>query len=167
MVSKTIVVGSIPTVPAAQFGIYNHSQFIIMVIRDKVFAYLHNREARLTKHLKTIINTIISHTSPVDAKTIYRELKLSGKTIDLSTIHRILDKLHSLEVLDSLYGEKANYYELSSNFLPHHHHFTCMKCGKITDIDSCMIEPILNKIENIGTPISHSFEIKGICNKCK
>ncbi|MEY3470854.1 MAG: hypothetical protein RLZZ223_204 [Candidatus Parcubacteria bacterium] len=138
-----------------------------MAISKKVFAYLQNRDARVTKHLKTIINTIISHSSPVDAKTIYHDLKLSEQTIDLSTIHRILDKLHNLGVLDSLYGEKANYYELSSKFLPHHHHFTCIKCGKITDINSCMIDPIFNKIIDIGTPISHSFEIKGICNKCK
>ena len=138
-----------------------------MAISDKVFAYLQNKNARVTKHLKAIINSIASYSSPVDAKTIYNELRLSGQTIDLSTIHRILDKLHSLGVIDSLYGEKANYYELSSKFLPHHHHFTCIECGKITDIDSCMIDPILDKIDDIGTPISHSFEIKGICNRCK
>jgi Fur family zinc uptake transcriptional regulator len=163
MVSKTIVVGSIPTVPA-KFISY---RFISMTLDSKVFEYLRNHNIRITKHIQAILDIIIDKSTPIDARAIYNNLISNSQLIDLSTIHRILDKLHKIRLLDAIYGEKANYYELSSQFLPHHHHFTCIKCGQITDIDICMMNPILNSLEDTGTPLSHSFEIKGICNNCK
>ena len=138
-----------------------------MTLDSKVFQYLRNHNIRITQHIKAILGIIILQSTPIDAKTIYNTLISDNQVIDLSTIHRILDKLNKIKLLDSIYGEKANNYELSSQFLPHHHHFTCIKCGAITDIDICMLNPILNSIDNIGMPLSHSFEIKGICNNCK
>jgi Fe2+ or Zn2+ uptake regulation protein len=138
-----------------------------MTLDSKVFEYLRKHNIRITKHIQAILDIIISKSTPIDAKSIYYNLISDNQLIDLSTIHRILDKLNKIGLLDAIYGEKANYYELSSRFLPHHHHFTCIKCGKITDIDICMMNPILNSIDDIGIPLSHSFEIKGICNNCK
>ncbi|MGA1046672.1 MAG: Fur family transcriptional regulator [Minisyncoccia bacterium] len=138
-----------------------------MTLDSKVFQYLRNNNIRITQHIKAILGIIILQSTPIDAKTIYNQLISDKQIIDLSTIHRILDKLNKIKLLDSIYGEKSTYYELSSQFLPHHHHFTCIKCGTITDIDICMINPILNSLDNIGIPLSHSFEIKGICNNCK
>jgi Fur family zinc uptake transcriptional regulator len=142
-------------------------RFISMILDSKVFEYLRNHNIRITKHIQAIVDIIIAKSTPIDAKSIYDNLISNSQLIDLSTIHRILDKLNKIGLLDAIYGEKANYYELSSQFLPHHHHFTCIKCGKITDIDMCMMKPILNSLEDIGKPLSHSFEIKGICNNCK
>ncbi|MEX0597831.1 MAG: transcriptional repressor [Candidatus Paceibacterota bacterium] len=138
-----------------------------MTLDSKVFEYLRDHNIRLTKHIQTIIDIILNQYTPIDAKTIYNKLVSAKQLIDLSTIHRILDKLNKIGLLDAIYGEKANYYELSSQFLPHHHHFNCIKCSEITDIDICMMAPILESLGDIGTPLSHSFEIKGICNKCK
>ncbi len=161
MVSKTIVVGSIPTVPA------NFISYIFMNLESKIFEYLKNQNIRITKHIQSVISVILYQKTPIDAKNIYQKLIFDKKFINLSTIHRILDRLHKVKLLESLYGEKSNFYELSSSFLPHHHHFTCIKCGSIIDMDKCIINPILESISDIGQPISHFFEIKGICNKCK
>lgn len=133
----------------------------------RVLEYLHSHKIRITKHIQSILNIILLQNTPIDAKTIYIKLLATKQKIDLSTIHRILDKLNKINLLDAIYGEKSSYYELSSKFRPHHHHFTCIKCDRIIDIDICMLNPILESTQNIGTILSHSFEIKGICNKCK
>lgn len=138
-----------------------------MTLDSKVFEYLRKHNIRITKHIQAILDIIIAKSTPIDAKSIYDNLISDNQLIDLSTIHRILDKLNKIGLIDAIYGEKANYYELSSQFLPHHHHFTCIKCEQITDIDICMMNPILNSLDDIGKPLSHSFEIKGICNNCK
>lgn len=138
-----------------------------MTLESKVFAYLREYNIRITKHIQSVISIIVDANVPIDAKNIHQRLLLDKQFIDLSTIHRILDRLHKIGLLEALYGEKSNFYELSAQFLPHHHHFTCIKCGSIIDIDTCMLNPILESISNIGQPISHSFEIKGICNQCK
>lgn len=138
-----------------------------MTLDIKVFDYLKQYNIRITKHIQAVLGIILEQNVPIDAKNIHQKIISNDQFIDLSTIHRILDKLNKIGLLDAIYGETANYYELSSQFLPHHHHFTCIKCNQINDIDICMMNPILNSIENIGTPLSHSFEIKGICNNCK
>jgi Fe2+ or Zn2+ uptake regulation protein len=138
-----------------------------MTLESKVFEYLRECNIRTTKHIQSVINIILETNTPVEAKTIYQKLISNKQFIDLSTIHRILDRLHKIRLLEALYGEKSNFYELSAKFLPHHHHFTCIKCKSIIDIDICMLNPILESISNIGQPISHSFEIQGICNQCK
>lgn len=138
-----------------------------MTLEARAFAYLRTKNIRITKHIQTVLSIIVAKNTPIDAKTIHKKVISQDQFIDLSTIHRILDRLHRIGLLEALYGERSNFYELSSKFLPHHHHFTCIKCGKIIDIDTCMLNPIIESISNIGTPLSHSFEIQGICNKCK
>jgi len=138
-----------------------------MTLDTEVFQYLRNHNIRITQHIQTVVSIILANNTPIDAKTIHKRVITQEQLIDLSTIHRILDRLHKIELIESLYGERSNFYELSSQFLPHHHHFTCIECGKIIDIDICMINPIIESISNVGTPLSHSFEIKGICNNCK
>lgn len=138
-----------------------------MTLDTEVFQYLRNHNIRITKHIQAVLSIIVAQNTPIDAKDIHQKLISQEQLIDLSTIHRILDRLHKIELIESLYGERSNFYELSSQFLPHHHHFTCIECGKIIDIDICMINPIIESISNVGTPLSHSFEIKGICNNCK
>lgn len=138
-----------------------------MTLEARVFEYLKTKNIRITKHILSVLEIILATNIPVDAKTIHRKLIAQDQSIDLSTIHRILDKLHKINLLEALYGERSKFYELSAQFLPHHHHFTCIKCSKIIDIDICMLNPIIESISNIGTPLSHSFEIKGICNNCK
>lgn len=138
-----------------------------MTLDTEVFQYLRNHNIRITKHIQAVLSIIVAQNTPIDAKDIHQKLISQEQLIDLSTIHRILDRLHKIELIESLYGERSNFYELSSQFLPHHHHFTCIECGEIIDIDICMINPIIESISNVGTPLSHSFEIKGICNNCK
>lgn len=138
-----------------------------MTLDTEVFQYLRNHNIRITQHIQTVVSIILANNTPIDAKNIHKRVITQEQLIDLSTIHRILDRLHKIELIESLYGERSNFYELSSQFLPHHHHFTCIKCGAITDIDICMLNPIIESISNVGTPLSHSFEIKGICNNCK
>lgn len=138
-----------------------------MTLETRVFAYLRTKNIRITKHILSVLEIILDTNIPIDAKTIHQKLIAQDQFIDLSTIHRILDRLNKIDLLEALYGEKSNFYELSSQFLPHHHHFTCIKCGKIIDIESCVAKPILESISSIGQPISHTFEIKGICNNCQ
>jgi len=138
-----------------------------MTLEARVFEYLKTKNIRITKHILSVLEIILATNIPVDAKTIHRKLITQDQSIDLSTIHRILDKLHKINLLEALYGERSKFYELSAQFLPHHHHFTCIKCGKIIDIESCIPKPILESISSIGQPVSHTFEIRGICNNCK
>lgn len=133
---------------------------------DKVYQHIKQTGVRITPHMRLVLNTIISYQEPIDAKYIYDKIQ-DNTSINLSTIHRILDKLHYVQILDIVYGEKSALYELSSQFIPHHHHFTCIQCHRIIDIDICMMKPILESITSIGTPISHSFEIQGICTQCQ
>lgn len=90
----------------------------------------------------------------VDRVSVYRNLKLFEK---LGIVHRIY------------IGWKYK-LELSEKFMTHHHHLSCLDCGKIIDID---VERDIGKlVENIAgelgfTPRRHQFEVDGYCKECK
>jgi len=133
---------------------------------NDVYMYIQARHIRRTPHTKSIVNIFITTQSLLDAKSIHQTLVSQNTPIDLSTIHRILEKLLDIDLIVPVYQDKVTCYELSSQFLPHHHHFTCVVCKKVIDIDSCIMNDSIKSLSSIGKPIHHSFEVQGICNQC-
>lgn len=58
--------------------------------------------------------------------------------------------------------------ELSDQFMPHHHHISCVRCGATQNIHSSKLEYILNSISDstLYTHVSHRLELMGVCQQC-
>lgn len=89
-------------------------------------------------------------------------------SIDRVTVYRTIDLLRKLGLIQEVGLGRNRLFELSDDFHAHHHHFTCVKCGKIIDFDSDVIESNLDHIsDNLGFDIrSHQLELTGICKDC-
>ena len=87
---------------------------------------------------------------------------INNCNIDKSTIYRILNTLvkHNIIIKDVNY-DSNDYYMLKSN---HKHYIKCIKCNKISKLDSCPLDDI--KVSDYEV-INHSLKIEGICKKCK
>ncbi|MDD5021772.1 MAG: transcriptional repressor, partial [Endomicrobiaceae bacterium] len=46
----------------------------------------------------------------------------------------------------------------------HHHHITCIKCGKVDEITDCALHGV-KKINGYKV-ISHFIQVNGICSEC-
>ncbi len=89
--------------------------------------------------------------------------------IDPVTTYRTMDLFRKLGLIQELGLGRNRLLELSDNYQVHHHHFSCLACGKIDDFDSQAIEAELRQVgAATGFDIrSHQLEVTGICAACQ
>lgn len=105
--------------------------------------------------------------SPDPLKMI--ELVNATKNIDKTSVYRTIQLFQKLNLVATTSDGWRQYYELSAEFRPHHHHLICTSCGAIVDINSQSLESLVATIAktNNFAPTSHNFEIFGLCPKCQ
>ncbi len=90
--------------------------------------------------------------------------------IDRASMYRNLALFEKLGLIQRVYIGWKYKIELSDVFSNHHHHISCMKCGKIKAIHE------ENEIEQLIQSLSekyqisadrHQLEIQGICLECQ
>ena len=88
--------------------------------------------------------------------------------IDKVTVYRTVELLRKLGLLQEVGLGRHRLFELSDYLHGHHHHFTCIVCGKIIDFDSSVIEADLTRIgADLGFTVhSHQLELTGTCEAC-
>lgn len=97
------------------------------------------------------------------------ELVRACPGIDRATIYRTIALFERLGIVQRLQIGWKYKLELGDAFQHHHHHFSCMKCGKVIDIaEDKLIE---NRIAALSReahfrPSDHQLEIRGLCTSC-
>lgn len=112
----------------------------------------------LFKHLQSspavTMQTLIAELPDQDQATIYRNVKL-------------FERLGIVSKLQLGWNSKL---ELSSQFHDHHHHMSCVNCGKVIAWEE---DPSIElRIQTIAVklgflPQDHQLEIRGICRDCQ
>lgn len=100
-----------------------------------------------------------------------RELTLQsrGKT-DRASLYRTIALFEKLGIVQRIYIGWKYKIELSDIFTHHHHHISCLSCGKIVAITE--EDEIEQLIQNLAakhgfTAQNHQLEIRGLCQSCK
>lgn len=110
--------------------------------------------AILQKHNALLINELITLLDRHDQATVYRNIKVFER---LGIISRLQLGWHSK-------------LELSDIFRHHHHHLTCLNCGKVTVLkENPVIEQEIARVAhklNFKTT-DHQLEIRGLCQTCQ
>jgi Fur family ferric uptake transcriptional regulator len=89
------------------------------------------------------------------------------KNISLASIYRILGQFEKLEILISHRQHNRHIFEI--NTYQHHDHLSCIKCKKVEEFHSEIIEKTQRTIaKSLGYKItSHSHHIYGLCRDCQ
>ncbi|MBQ9181792.1 MAG: transcriptional repressor [Bacilli bacterium] len=120
-----------------------------------------------TKQKDVILDIIKNKKNEFTIKDIYVETE---KSIGLTTIYRLVDKLIKNGTLSKNIGEdNVTYYQyLEDCNCDNHFYLKCTKCGKLIHVDCDCIGDLYNHILSI-----HKFSlskehiiINGICNIC-
>lgn len=119
----------------------------------------------ITKSRKAVFMTLLDR-EPQAIGEITRSL---NGVVDRASIYRALTLFESLGIVERLaFGWKYK-FELSDTFAAHHHHATCIRCGKIVLFEeSDVIKLELKKqAEAVGFfETNHQLEVRGICATC-
>lgn len=95
--------------------------------------------------------------------------KASGK-VDRVSVYRNIEVFEKLGIVHRIYVGWKYKIELSDVFTSHHHHLSCLGCGKIIDIEDeqhidDFIQEVTKKFD--FEPRSHQFEVDGYCKDCR
>lgn len=88
--------------------------------------------------------------------------------IDKVSVYRTIDIFEKTGVVHRVWTGFKSKIELAEVFSPHHHHFTCLKCGRTIPLESKELERDLKSIETANGFIllQHSVELSGYCSDC-
>lgn len=94
--------------------------------------------------------------------------KLKG-TVDRATVYRIIALYENMHLVTRLWNGWKSSLELSEQFVAHHHHATCTKCGTTLRVESNSLEEVLSKLaDDLDFSIkSHIVELSGYCQQCR
>ena len=93
---------------------------------------------------------------------------LQGK-IDRASLYRTIDLFEQIGIAQRVPMGWKYKIELTDIFTHHHHHITCMNCGRIIPIsEDEAVEGLIKLIaaRHEVVPVSHLLEIQGYCQDC-
>jgi Fur family ferric uptake transcriptional regulator len=99
-----------------------------------------------------------------------KELIKLTKKHDQVTVYRNVDLFEKLGVVTRLRLGWNTKIELSDMFRHHHHHMSCLKCGRVYILkDSPAIEHEIARISSGSgfKATDHQLEISGLCKNCQ
>ncbi|MEX1013552.1 MAG: Fur family transcriptional regulator [Candidatus Paceibacterota bacterium] len=130
----------------------------------KVREILKENKIRFTENREKILDLLIKVQSPISIKDINKKL---GKSMDLTTIYRTLEKFTEKNLIyKTNFGDTENYFEHQKT---HHHHITCKKCGEKEEVRTCIdknLKEIKSNLKNFSYINNHVLEFFGTCKKC-
>lgn len=133
---------------------------------DRFTAVCRESGAKLTHQRMEIFREVAQSGDHPDAETVYQGVRRRMPTVSLDTVYRTLWWLKELNLVNTL-GPARERTRFDAN-LGSHHHFACLKCGRMQDFHSDQLD-MLNIAETmrpIGRIESIQVEVKGVCRQC-
>lgn len=127
--------------------------------------YLQKEGYSLTKTRQQVFNAL-ADSDTLSMNQLIRKLQ---NKMDRASIYRTIDLFEKLGIVTRLQIGWKYKLELSEAFASHHHHATCLNCGKIIAFEENQeLENDINKLaSDLGFQLTaHSLELRGFCSTC-
>lgn len=119
----------------------------------------------LTKPRRTVFEALLGHEPQAMSEVI-----AAAKGVDRASIYRIIELFEKLGIVHRLQIGWKYKLELSDQFSKHHHHLTCLNCGKIVALpENAIFEDYIRAFAiDYGFELKdHQLEIRGLCQACQ
>lgn len=105
-------------------------------------------------------------------ETVWKEVKKSLPRLGLPTVYRNLEQMSKIGILTQVDGAENRFYFglcRSKNPGKHHHHISCQKCHRVSEVENCYLDSLTTEIkERTGFWITgHKIQLTGICRNCR
>ena len=120
----------------------------------------------LTKPRLIIFNALTDH----EPRSMATLVAACQDKLDRATVYRTIDLFEHLGIVQRLQIGWKYKLELTDTFTHHHHHLTCLRCGKVIPLaEDKALENRLHELANTYkfTPQDHQLEIRGVCVDCQ
>lgn len=134
-------------------------------MEQRLHSYLKDRGLRLTESRRAVFQALLDQ----EPQTM-RQLVVACPGIDRSSVYRTVMLFERLGIIQRLQIGWKYKLELTEDFSHHHHHLTCLGCGRVISFDeSPALAVELRRVAaaNSFQTESHQLEIQGRCQNCK
>lgn len=121
-------------------------------------------QVRDTRQKRAIRNAFAAAARPLSPEEALAESSKHAEGISVATIYRNINALVEDKWLTQVDvpGEPSRYEVAGKG---HHHHFHCESCGRIYDLEGCMLAPQLN-VPGGFQVTGHELFLYGLCESC-
>jgi len=130
---------------------------------------LRARGLRLTGPRRVVLDVVRATESHPTAEWVHRMVRRRLPRVSLGTVYRNLRLL----VAQGLVNERPGPHARFDGNLSEHHHFTCLGCGRISDVQGPTTEPHSRALcgrvaAQSGFSVTHHrIEFYGRCSECQ
>ena len=128
--------------------------------------YLDGMGLKHTRQRDAILITFLESEEHVSAEQLYQEVRKESPNVGYTTVYRTLKLLVDAGIAqERRFDDGLTRYEIEH---AHHDHLVCLKCGKIIEFKSELIEDTQEKIavEYGFKVLRHRHELYGHCSNC-
>lgn len=121
---------------------------------------------RSTRQRTAIRQVIDAAGRPLTPQEIFDGVRETVAEIGIATVYRNIKLLLDEAVIQTvvLPGESAR-YEMGHAALHHHHHFHCVQCDRVFDVEGCPGH--INELAPKGFTVErHELTLYGVCAEC-
>jgi Fur family ferric uptake transcriptional regulator len=92
-----------------------------------------------------------------------------AKSIDRASVYRAVELFEQLSFAQRIYSGWKYKIELTDTFMGHHHHLTCIACGRTVPMSQQELEGFIDALakQHGFTSTAHQIEIQGLCPTCQ
>jgi Fe2+ or Zn2+ uptake regulation protein len=123
---------------------------------------------RSTIQRRLILEVLAEGSVHLDASELHARVRERDPSISLATVYRTLAVLKEIGLVEEhRLGQDHGLYEAIHD--EPHYHFTCLRCGKVIEFDTPLVERIeqeLSEREGIGVARTHLL-VSGYCAQCR
>lgn len=133
---------------------------------EKLVSTLKANGSSLTAPRKVVFLALLD----TEPQTMGELVKTISNKVDRASIYRIIALFEQLGIVERLQLGWKYKLELSDTFAAHHHHITCINCGRVQSFEeSTTIEYELKQLAlDAGfKETGHQLEIRGLCGDCQ
>lgn len=97
------------------------------------------------------------------------ELIVRAGKVDRASVYRTVDLFERLGIVVRLNIGWKYKLELTDKFAEHHHHLTCIRCGKTISMNENELERLIAELATAHhfRAIAHQIELQGLCQECQ
>jgi Fur family ferric uptake transcriptional regulator len=141
-----------------------------MLSTEPYIRRLRKRGHRITPKVRAVLRLFFEQESVLDPFEVQVRLQKQFKGIGLPTVYRILESLANCGILLTAANaeRQLRYYLCRHIELGHHHHFICLKCGKVEEVNLCLMDELEKYVKrHLKAKVqNHLLQIEGLCAKC-
>jgi Fur family ferric uptake transcriptional regulator len=134
-------------------------------INQEIATILKSNGYSLTKQ-RALVFDLLEGKEPM---SMHELCEIAKNKLDRASLYRIIDLYEKLGIVQRVNIGWKYKVELSDKFSDHHHHLTCLKCGKIIPINESDLESFIAGLarSNQFHPENHQVEVQGYCYECQ